>query len=268
MPVCHFYVYSIALLTRSLAQAKQLGCQEAPMYPSGFFGLKMVKQLVAADESKQFPELLIAREEYMHKMTGRECSTFKFEALGTNIHFTSDPENIKAMLATQFEDYDLGPARRGNMIRTLGNGIFVQDGRQWEHSRALLRPNFVRDQISNLALEENHVQNLFKAIGPVSADGWTAEVPLQTFFFRLTLDSATEFLFGESVDSQIHELLGEVSQKTGREVDFAVHFDQAQMQMAKSFRMGDLYWYVPTLDSNTSVFQLFCIGDWQLSGSI
>lgn len=94
------------------------------MFPDcGFFGLKHVKYMQAADEKKQFPELLIEREETMSKLHGRECATFKTEVMGSTQYFTSDPENIKAMLATQFEDYDLGPARRGNMIRTLGDGI-------------------------------------------------------------------------------------------------------------------------------------------------
>lgn len=89
------------------------------------------------------------------------------------------------MLATQFPDYDLGPARRGNMIRTLGDGIFVQDGKAWEHSRALLRPNFVRDQVSDLELEERHVRDLMRVL-PVDEKGWTAVTNLQTLFFRLT----------------------------------------------------------------------------------
>ena len=91
-------------------------------------------------------------------------------------------------------------------------------------------------------MEERHVQNLFKAIGPAKADGWTAETEIQTLFFRLTIDSATEFLFGESVDSQIQEMPGFTSGKRGREAMFAHNFDEAQMHMAKGFRLSDMYW--------------------------
>jgi len=91
-------------------------------------------------------------------------------------------------------------------------------------------------------LEEHHVQNLLKAIGALQADDWTAEIEIQTLFFRLTIDSATEFLFGESVDSQIDEIPGAVSQRSGREKSFAHHFDSAQIHMARRFRLGDLYW--------------------------
>jgi hypothetical protein len=41
---------------------------------------------------------------------------------------------------------------------------------------------------------------------PVDSSGWTTEIDLSPLFFRLTLDSATEFLFGESVHSQIAAL--------------------------------------------------------------
>lgn len=157
-----------------------------------------------ADKDQLFPDMLIKRERDMSEIYGREVSTFKNHIMFQNVYFTSDPKNIQAMLATQFNDFEFGPARIGNMSATLGSGIFTQDGKPWEHSRALLRPNFARDQVSDLELEENHVQNLFKAM-PVQADGWTAETNIQQLFFRLTIDSATEFLFGESVDSQLTE---------------------------------------------------------------
>ena len=188
---------------------------------------------------------MLKRHQDMIDATGRVCATFKTPLFGQDILFTSDPKNIQAMLATQFQDFDLGPARRGNMIATLGDGIFVQDGKAWEHSRAMLRPNFVRDQVSDLDLEECHVQNLLRVM-PVQSNGWTAETDIQTLFFRLTIDSATEFLFGESVDSQLAEAKGitlnQDSQRVKDELAFSQNFDAAQMHMAKRFRLADLYW--------------------------
>ena len=76
-----------------------------------------------ADKAQQFPDMLIKRQDYMSEQTGRVCATQKSYMLGQEVHFTSDPKNIQALLATQFSDFDLGPARRGNMIATLGDGI-------------------------------------------------------------------------------------------------------------------------------------------------
>jgi hypothetical protein len=45
---------------------------------------------------------------------------------------------------------------------------------------------------------------MMKAIDKsMQADNWTKMVDLQVIFFRLTLDSATEFLFGKSVEAQV-----------------------------------------------------------------
>lgn len=200
--------------------------------------------MLAADKHKLFPNMLVDRQQLMSKLHGRECSTFTFDVLGQRILFTSDPKNIQAMLATKFDDYDLGPVRRGNMIATVGDGIFVQDGQAWEHSRALLRPNFVRDQIADLHLEERHIKSLMKVLktGP---DGWTALTDIQVLFFRFTIDSATEFLFGESVESQLADaddvtLRPQGATKTSQ--SFSENFDSAQQHLASRFRLGDMYW--------------------------
>ena len=94
------------------------------MYPGGsILGLKNVKMMQEADKQKLFPDLMVEREQLMSSIHGRECSTFSTVVLGQKVYFTSDPENIKAMLATQFGDFYFGPARRGNMMQTLGDGI-------------------------------------------------------------------------------------------------------------------------------------------------
>lgn len=192
-------------INKTTGKAKATGATNVPLYPgSGFGGFKNLKELMQADKDQLFTDLLVKRERDMSELHGREVSTFKNYIMFQYVYFTSDPKNIQAMLATQFNDFCLGPARIGNMGATLGSGIFTQDGKAWEHSRALLRPNFVRDQVSDLELEERHVQSLFKVM-PTQSDGWTAETNLQQLFFRLTIDSATEFLFGESVDSQLSE---------------------------------------------------------------
>lgn len=75
---------------------------------------------------------------------------------------------------------------------------------------------------------------------PVQKDGWTAETDIQTLFFRLTIDSACEFLFGESVDSQIKE--ANMNPTEDNTPNFQKHFDSAMMHLAKRFRFGDMYW--------------------------
>lgn len=82
---------------------------------------------------------------------------------------------------------------------------------------------------------------------PVNKDGWTDVINLQPLFFRLTIDSATEFLFGESVDSQLSSLPDYVSSRAPlavNEQQFAVSFDKAQFTIATAARLGEGYWLV------------------------
>lgn len=65
--------------------------------------------------------------------------------LGQKFISTSDPENIKAVLATKFKDFDLGE-RNDAFGPFLGNGIFAADGAHWEKSRVSL-PGSMTDKI-------------------------------------------------------------------------------------------------------------------------
>jgi cytochrome P450 len=77
-------------------------------------------------------------------------------------------------------------------------------------------------------------------------DGWTDVINIQTLFFRLTMDTATEFLFGQSVDSQLANLPGyPTATKDAEKPDeaqFAIDFDVSQQHLSKAARMGDMYW--------------------------
>jgi hypothetical protein len=60
--------------------------------------------------------------------------TFSSVTLGVKFFHTIDPENIKAVLATNFSDFGLGK-RLESFGPLLGKGIFTSDGAAWEHSR-------------------------------------------------------------------------------------------------------------------------------------
>jgi hypothetical protein len=77
----------------------------------------------------------------------------------------------------------------------------------------------------------------------MQADKWTSMVDLQSLFFRLTLDSAPEFLFGESVQSQVILLPGYKDDQEDvagfHPSDFAASFDSGQMALAHRARFMD-----------------------------
>ncbi|KAJ4361246.1 hypothetical protein N0V95_002064 [Ascochyta clinopodiicola] len=226
--------------------ARALGCRSAPGFKTfDPFGIKNVSDIVRAGKECRVPSYLKERVDEVCLEQGQIRSTFSQRILGKGSIFTVDPKNVQAILATKFKDFELGPSRNNNFSPLLGRGIFSSDGQEWSHSRALLRPQFTRDQISDLELEERHVRNLMGVL-PLDSHGWTDAVDLQPLFFRLTIDSATEFLFGESIDSQLFDLSDRASKRRPMvvsEKEFAVSFDKAQATLAEGVRYGDKYWF-------------------------
>ena len=176
------------------------------------------KETMKAHEERQMLELLKSR----HEAGGY---TFQANTLGGRIYNTSEPENIKAVLATKFEDYYLG-YRLKAVGPFLGKGNFTTDGKEWEFSRALVRPNFVKSQVSDLALFEKHVQQL---LGRIPKDG--ATIDMQALFNLLTFDISSEFVFGESVRSL-------TAPKDSEQARFVEAFDYASHQTVRRLGMG------------------------------
>lgn len=109
-----------------------------------------------------------------------------------------------------------------------------------EHSRAILRPQFSRGQVSDLELEERHVQEMFHQLKPDSS-GWTLSTDLAPIFFRLTMDTATEFLFGESVNSQrAHN--PDLPARDLRWSKVGASFDRGTAMLGLRARLEAFYW--------------------------
>ncbi|KAF4628259.1 hypothetical protein G7Y89_g9894 [Cudoniella acicularis] len=220
---------------RNAQKAKALNCQlpkqQANRLP---LGIDHIQAFLAAMKNENFPNLAV-------EMFSDLGTTFEASILGGTGVFTVDEQNIQAILATQFSDFDVGESRRRNANPFVGSGVFTQDGKAWEHSRAMLRPQFAREQVSDLELEEKHVQNLFRVLPvPRSSDGWTEELDIQPLFFNLTLDAAADFLLGESTNSQLSSLTSATNQsEQNREVEeFARAFDISTLGIATRYAFG------------------------------
>ncbi|OAL49786.1 n-alkane-inducible cytochrome P450 [Pyrenochaeta sp. DS3sAY3a] len=192
-------------------------CRKPKSASSGFLGFGRVVSLLSALKKGESLELMRS----WHNQYG---PTFK-TSLGRRVVVTIEPKNVQAVLALKFKDFDLG-SRNKALSPLLGQGIFASDGQLWEHSRALMRPNFARNQVADVGLYERHVSNL---IDNIPLDEST--VDLQELFFNMTMDSATEFLLGESVDSL------KVGDKNS---SFAKDFNTSQDGLAIRTRLGPL----------------------------
>lgn len=246
--VAYFVLSRILTSRRHARLAAEWGCQPAYKREHRWpIGLDNVWYLLQADKAKDVPGYFTD----MLKSVG--VNTWTMLSGGTQLIQTIEPENVKAILATQFKDFETGELRAAIFFGIFGKGIFSDDGKAWEHSRALLRPQFARDNIADLEALERHVQNLMRHFNVDPKTDWTSSIDLSPAFFRLTLDSATEFLFGQSVGSQLAALpqnekadLGEDDNDGLNWVQFGTAFNYGMACVATKFRMQEIHWMYNT----------------------
>ncbi|OCT46538.1 Cytochrome P450 [Cladophialophora carrionii] len=216
---------SLTLGQEDKALADRYGCLAPPRLENQRpFGIDRLEQIFRANAESRLMELFL----FHFRQTG---NTLEQVFLGTKAFGTIEPVNMEAILSTNFKDYGMG-LRREITFPMFGDGIFTQEGASWKHSRELLRPQFFHQHYENLAVFRDAVEDLLTAI-----PGSGGVVDLQPLFFRLTLDTTTAFLFGESVQSLR-------APASAREQTFSDAFNTAQGYVAKRFRLMDIYWLV------------------------
>ena len=123
-------------------------------------------------------------------------NTYSVTIAGNKMVYTIEPENIKAVFATQFDDFDVGWQRRRAMAPTMGEFLLTADGIRWHHYRAMLRPVFSRRQISAYGTFKNDINDLLCAL---PRDGST--VDLAPLFYKSALALGTTLLFDETMSN-------------------------------------------------------------------
>lgn len=156
----------------------------------GYFGFKLVYQLVA---KKGFHKMVFLLREALDNTNGTVEST----VAGTTAIYTRDPENFKAVFATQFDDYIL-KHRYKAFEPFLGYSVFTMDGEPWKQLWALLRPQFTKEQVGHVKALEPHMKLLISQIRETKGEPFEAFA----YFIKFTQDTASEFLFGQSFNSQ------------------------------------------------------------------
>lgn len=242
-----FLANKFARQRRQARLAAEWGCQPPALRQHRWpLGLDNIAGMLKADQTHDVPNYLTQ----VWKDVG--ANTWLQYMAGTPIIVTCEPDNIKEILALQFSNFDLPNIRQPIFGAVFGNGIFTDNGKRWEHGRALLRPQFTRDNIADLVAQERHVQNILRHLQP-GTDGWSEQTDLSPIFFRLTLDSATEFLFGQSVESQVAALPeSEKAEKVAAGdtnldwIEFGNAFSYAMKCIATKFRLQEFNWVYNT----------------------
>ncbi|TAQ83964.1 hypothetical protein B7494_g7712 [Chlorociboria aeruginascens] len=223
--IAFLVIYLAKYITSSISASRfkqKHGCEPIARLPQSerILGLGLYRTLRQSSKNK----VVLEKAKQRYDGVG---NTWECRLLGRRFVNTIEPENIKTILATNFKDFGLGKRIEG-FGALLGAGIFTTDGTQWEHSRALVRPSFTKSQVADLDTFEIHIQHL---ISKIPLDDST--VDLSPLFFQLTFDSATEFLFGSSVNS-LDSVPGSPQEIFGTAYDFA------QSKLGQRMRLGKL----------------------------
>ncbi|KAG1856281.1 cytochrome P450 [Suillus tomentosus] len=188
---------------------------------------------------------------YMGELMEKQCHTlghtFNMRVLFENRIFTAEPEYIKAILATKFTSFAKGPMFSDQVNSLLGTGVFNSDGDVWKFHRSMTRPFFSKDRVSHFDIFDKHAEDAISQLKIRLRDGYP--VDFQDMVSRFTLDSATEFLFGQDVCSLSAGLIYPPSSPRPKDIAFENHpankfahaFSEAQIAAAYRGRFGSAW---------------------------
>lgn len=239
LPFCRIYLSR----WRHRIESKRRGCGPLPEAAGqgalGVFGIyKILKALYHQTNSESFVQ-------WTDSM-GNQIHTCRHNIMGDDLFLTRDPENLKAICVTQVDDYDFSDRRMKILEPLIGTGVLNNSGEAWKHSRALLRPQFARELLSDLEMEERHLNDVWPLIDKGLADnGWTGVTDLQNIFFDMTMGISIDFLLGHKTN--VHP--GQVANRKGSDTKALLmreHYAAASVWTYIKFLFGKTHWMVPS----------------------
>lgn len=125
-------LYKVTGVVSDRRKSCALGCKPGHLQKNRLpLGLDHLLRLEKADKEG------LVTEEFVKIFAEEGRKTFTTNFLGSTVVRTCEPENMQALLATQFPDFVLGPLRRNTMSPLLGRGIFTPDGEAWFAPRSI-----------------------------------------------------------------------------------------------------------------------------------
>lgn len=122
--------------------------------------------------------------------------TYITRNFGSDCIYTIEPANIRVITTRDFGKFGKSTWVE-EAAKHVGNGVLMNEGDAWRHSRAMLKPIFSRSAMDEPMLLEPHVQRLVESMRRSSRQG-NGVVEFHELASMFTLDVVTEFLFGKS----------------------------------------------------------------------
>ncbi|KAG9029734.1 hypothetical protein FRB95_004936 [Tulasnella sp. JGI-2019a] len=176
---------------RDSAKAKKLGARLVPLIKGKCFGDVDLMARWANGIQKGYIGSII--DELLDE-TGTD--TARLSLMGVDRILTRDHDVAKFVLSTGFQYFEKG--ERTGLVNGsfFGKGIFSSDGDRAKMHRALARPYFARERISEYESFTKHTDKMIVVLKRLVTSGEAIDV--QDMFSRFTMDTAGEFLFGTS----------------------------------------------------------------------
>jgi len=247
---------------RQNAEAARRGCGECPMLPKkDILGITRFRESIRATRADRGPKYVV---EEMNAL-GKDVHTVQVRVLDYTLNVTRDPENAKAVFSSQSNDFDIGVHRTQSWKPLLGVGIFTSQGETWKHSRALVRPQFSKEQVSDLDLAERHTRELSNRIS-AGVGGWTETMNIQPLFYNFALDTVTEFLYGYSVHAQNPDARAALPAVKGMDepnlLELGGNFDQGKRWIEERGAFYKWYWLISSKDFDHRCREIHKLVDW------
>lgn len=151
---------------------RRLGCQPARKYQHRLpwlldpWGRDLQRQRLQGLVTGQYNRLY--HEQFI------QCGhTFEERSPNGPLICTTNDDNWRTILALKSEDYWKEEVQSWAFKRGFGDGIFTNEGPAWRHSREMIKPLFVRAELSDIDRFKKHVDRLLTV---VPRDGRTVDM--------------------------------------------------------------------------------------------
>ena len=144
------------------------GCQQPKFYPhkEPFLGLDLFFNTIRSTKERR-------RMEFSKQLFDQLGQTWQSVSFGKKIVNSIDPDNLKSVLATDFDSWGLAPLRYPAASPFMGRGVFTSDGPFWQHARAQVKPILIKAQFVDFKRFDRH---LTQFISLMPRNGATVDV--------------------------------------------------------------------------------------------
>ncbi|TFK23879.1 cytochrome P450 monooxygenase pc-2 [Coprinopsis marcescibilis] len=172
------------------SEARRLGVRIVPHVQEG--ATSIVNKLLDMFENGYPCDILT-------EWAGQYGNTFETRLFTDSFIWTTEPDHVKAIMATEFENFPKEQLFLDQTASLLGTGVFSVNGDLWKFHRAMTRPFFTKDRISDFDIFDVHAEKALSIARSRLDEGHP--IDFQELAARFTLDSASSFLFSKDIES-------------------------------------------------------------------